>query len=327
MAAARTRAAALSANVPGTTRAPEFLADVLRGLGAVRKSLPCKYFYDEEGSRLFDAICELPEYYPTRTETAVLREHAESMAALWPVGTALIEYGSGSSIKTRILLGRARDLAAYVPVDISCAHLHRSARAVARQHPGLHVVPVCADYTEPFDLPEAARGARHRSVFFPGSTIGNFTPREAVGFLKSIRRLVGPGGSLLIGVDLVKDHDILRAAYNDAAGVTARFNLNVLTRINRELDGDFDVSAFEHVAEYQPGPARIVMKLVSRRAQIVSVANAVFTFRTGESIVTEYSYKYTLERFSGVARRARFDVEKVWTDPAGLFSVQLLRAA
>jgi dimethylhistidine N-methyltransferase len=295
-------------------------------MSAPRKTLPCKYFYDQAGSRLFDEICELEEYYPTRTETGILRQHAVSIASLWPEGTALIEYGSGSSIKTRILLAEAHRLAAYVPVDISCEHLHKSARDLANDHPGLVIVPVCADYTWDFPLPEEARRAAHRSVFFPGSTIGNFTPSEAVRFLSRIRRVVGAGGSLLIGVDLVKDERILRAAYNDARGITARFNLNLLARINRELDGDFDLSSFEHVADYEPRSGRIVMRLVSRRAQFVSIGNTIVTFRAGESITTEYSYKYTLERFAAVAARASFCVDRVWTDPSRLFSVQLLRA-
>jgi dimethylhistidine N-methyltransferase len=301
-----------------------FLADVLDGLTRPHKSLPCKYFYDERGSALFDRICELPEYYPTRTELGILRRHAPAMAeALGPL-CLVVEYGSGSSTKTSLLLEPLERPAAYVPVDISREHLLRSAAALARRHPGLRVIPVCADFTQPFSLPRVPN-ARRRVAYFPGSTIGNFAPPEASKFLAGVAAQCGAGGALLIGVDLRKSRSILEPAYDDSQGVTAEFNRNLLRRINRELGADFDGGAFDHRAFWNAEEGRVEMHLVSRRAQVVQLAGRRIPLAPGETIHTENSHKYDLAGFAELARSAGFEVERVWTDPARLFSVQLLR--
>jgi dimethylhistidine N-methyltransferase len=310
-----------------TPRADQaFLADVLAGLSRPRKQLPCKYFYDERGSRLFDAICELPEYYPTRSELAILERHAGEMAAALGPRCGLVEYGSGSGLKTRLLLGRLGE-GVYYPVDISREHLLASARRLAEEFPAVEVVPVCADFTRPFQLPEARREVGRRVVYFSGSTIGNFPPRQARALLRRISRLVGPGGGLLIGVDLKKDPAVLEPAYDDAAGVTAAFNLNLLVRANRELGADFDLGGFRHLAFYNERHGRVEMHLVSEREQAVRVGGHRFRFAEGETIRTEYSYKFDLEGFAGLARSAWLCVRRVWRDPAGLFSVQYAEAS
>jgi dimethylhistidine N-methyltransferase len=301
-----------------------FLADALAGLGRPQKTLPCKYFYDERGSALFDRICELPEYYPTRTELGILRRHAAAMAAAVGPRCLLVEYGSGSSTKTRLLLERLDQPAAYVPVDISREHLLRSAAALARRHPRVRVIPVCADFTQPFELPRVPRAER-RVAYFPGSTIGNFAPPDARKFLTHVADQCGPGGALLIGVDLRKARTILEPAYDDAAGVTAEFNRNLLVRINRELGADFDPAAFDHLAFWNAAEGRVEMHLVSRREQAVRLGGRRIAFAAGESVHTENSYKYDLRDFAALARSAGFEVERVWTDEALLFSVQLLR--
>ena len=304
----------------------EFLRDVLAGLQASPKTLPCKYFYDERGSQLFDAICELPEYYPTRTELGIMATHGEDMADVLGHGCRVVEYGSGSSAKTRLLLDRLDAASAYVPVDISREHLLASAATLADEYPAVEVLPVCADFTQPFALPTPKRAPSRTAVYFPGSTIGNFTAAAAESLLRQVRELVGPGGVLLIGVDLVKDEDVLVRAYDDAAGVTAAFNLNLLERINRELGADFDVDRFTHRAVWQPEPSRIEMHLESDVTQTVRVADAAIAFGAGETICTEHSHKYTPDSFADIASRAGLDVERVWTDDARLFSVQALRA-
>jgi L-histidine Nalpha-methyltransferase len=301
----------------------EFLRDVVDGLSRAPKELPCKYFYDARGSELFDRICELEEYYPTRCEAELLRDRAAEMADIFGPHCVLIEYGSGSSRKTRLLLDRLREPAAYVPVDISAEHLLLSARALARRYPGLTIRPVAADFTRSFSLPPLPAADR-RVVFFSGSTVGNFQPPEAVGLLVHIARLVGPGGGLLIGVDLKKDRKTLERAYNDAAGVTAAFNLNLLVRIRRELGADVEPEQFQHRAVYNEAAGRIEMYLVSTAAQTVRVGDHVFRFAEGETIRTEYSYKYTVEEFRALAARAGFGVDRVWTDSGGLYSVQYL---
>jgi dimethylhistidine N-methyltransferase len=303
----------------------EFLRDVLAGLSRPSKHLACKYFYDEAGSQLFDQICDLPEYYPTRTELAILKHHAPEMADLLGPGCVVIEYGSGSSLKTRLLLDAVhRPPAAYVPVDISHEHLHKSARTLAQQYPDIEVVPVCADFTQPFDLPALQGSYQRRVVYFSGSTIGNFGPLEAYHLLAQIGKLAGVGGGLLIAADLKKDPSILEPAYNDAAGVTAMFNLNLLARINRELGADFALDQFRHHACYNAKVGRIEMYLISNVAQAVHVGGHRFDFAAGERICTEYSYKYGLEEFADLARQAGLSVDRVWTDPQGLFSVQML---
>lgn len=300
-----------------------FRDDVLSGLAQPQKRLPSKYLYDERGSQLFDQICDLPEYYPTRTETALLATIAPEVADLVGPGASLVEFGSGSSHKVRLLLDAFEAPVAYVPLDISREHLIASARALADDYPDLPVVPVCADYTQPFEIPEIA-GEQLRAGFFPGSTIGNFPRADAVGFLKSAATGLGRGNSLLIGVDLKKDVEILRAAYNDAAGVTAAFNLNLLRRINRELGGNFDLDAFVHDARWVEEVGRIEMHLVSTIDQTVTIDGTDFHFADGESIHTEDSHKYDIEGFAALAREAGWSHERHWTDPDGLFSIHYL---
>jgi dimethylhistidine N-methyltransferase len=311
-----------------TRSAPKspFRADVLTGLNRSPKAVPCKYFYDERGSALFDRICELPEYYLTRTELSIMRHHSAAMADALGKGCLLVEYGSGSSVKTPLLLEALRDPAGYVPVDISREHLYSSANALARRFPDLEITPVWADFTGPFELPGSSRGVERTVVYFPGSTIGNFMPEQAVELMRQIARIVGPGGALLIGVDLRKAAAIVEPAYNDRAGVTAAFNLNLLARINRELEADFDLNSFEHRALFDAEHGRIEMRLVSKKTQTVRIGRVAVPFAEGEFIRTEYSYKYDLEQFGKLARRAGFDVQGVWCDDQGLFSVQYLRA-
>jgi dimethylhistidine N-methyltransferase len=304
-----------------------FRADVWAGLSLPRKTLPCKYFYDARGSALFEAICELPEYYPTRTELSIMERHAGAMAERLGAGCLLVEYGSGSSRKTRLLLDRLCAPAGYVPIDISPTALADSARALAERYPALAIEPVCADYTEPFELPPAAHAAARRGVYFPGSTIGNFTPPQAQRFLARMARVAGAGGLLLVGVDLKKDRETLERAYDDAAGVTAAFNRNLLARIDAELGGTFDLDRFGHRALWNEVAGRIEMHLVSLAEQSVTVAGRHFAFRAGETIHTENSYKYDLAQFAALAAGAGLAVREVWTDPARRFSVQLLGPA
>jgi dimethylhistidine N-methyltransferase len=311
-------------------------AEVLDGLSRPQRALPPKFFYDRKGSRLFDAITELPEYYLTRTEIGILRNHGAEMAERLGPGQTLIELGSGSSLKIRILL-QALKPARYVPVDISREHLLASAAALAEHFPGLAIRAVCADYSVPFDLPQSTSDQGRHAAFFPGSSIGNFEPDAAVALLDRVAGLLGPGGRLLIGADLIKDPQILHAAYNDAAGVTAAFNLNLLARIDRELDADFDLRTFAHRAFYNPlsesGPdagadlGRIEMHLVSLTDQRVRIGDRTFDFRQDETIHTESSYKYSPDGFRALATRAGFVPEQVWTDPKGLFSVFCLMVA
>jgi len=300
-----------------------FAQDVIAGLTARPKRLPPKYFYDEAGAQLFEQITALPEYYPTRCELAILREHAAEMAPFFPSGSTLVEFGSGSSRKVRILLAVAPTIAAYVPVDISSQMLLQEAQELRRDYPRLAVLPVEADFTQPFTLP-AEIVASARTGFFPGSTIGNFQPHEASEFLRHAGRMLGPGASLIIGVDLVKEPSVLHAAYNDAAGVTARFNPNLLTRINQELDGDFDLANFSHRARYNSARHRIEMHLVSETCQEVHVAGRIIKFGAGESIHTENSYKYTLESFGALARGSSWAAVSTWTDAGRNFSVHAL---
>lgn len=303
----------------------DFRAAVWAGLARQPRTLPCKFFYDAPGSVLFDRICELPEYYPTRTELAILQDCAPELAELAGPGRVLVEYGSGSSTKVRVLLG-ALGPAAYMAIDISREHLLAATAGLAQDWPRLRVVAVCADYAGPLRLPVVPDGAA-RLGFFPGSTIGNFTPLEAARFLATVHRQLGPGGALLVGVDLKKDPPRLHAAYNDTAGVTAAFNLNLLARINRELDGDFDLDAFAHCALYNPVAGRVEMHLESRRAQQVHVAGRRYALAAGERIHTENSYKYTVPEFQQLATQTGFHPRRVWTDAEGLFSVHYLTRA
>jgi dimethylhistidine N-methyltransferase len=302
-----------------------FARDVIAGLTARPKRLPPKYFYDETGSRLFEEITRTPEYYPTRTELGILQARASEITRLFPPGAALIEFGSGSSRKVRILLDAGR-VCAYVPVDISAHGLKQEAAQLKRDYPRLAVFPVAADFTQSFRLPRPL-ARLPRAGFFPGSTIGNFEPAQAIAFLRHAARMLGSASVLVVGVDLVKDAAILNAAYNDAAGVTAKFNLNLLHRINRELGADFDLASFSHQAFFDPQRSRVEMHLVSRVRQRVNVCGRVIEFRAAETIHTENSYKYTVESFAALARNAAFEPIETWTDPAGYFAVQALRSA
>jgi dimethylhistidine N-methyltransferase len=308
----------------GHTRA-EFEADVIAGLSCDPKNIPPKYFYDGEGSRLFEEITRLPEYYPTRTEIDILQAHARDLNAIIPQGAALVEFGSGSCTKVQILLDNVPAIAAYLPVDISGDFLKCEAERIAQSYPRLSVHPVVADFTKPFALPEQF-AQMPKTGFFPGSTISNFEPHDAVPFMRNAAQTIGHGGVMVMGVDLVKDTAMLNAAYNDSAGITAKFNLNLLRRINRELDGNFDLRAFEHHAFYNGERRRIEMHLASTKRQKVNVAGRVFSFRAGEAIHTENSYKYTPGSFAALARGCGWTLEIAWTDPKELFSVNVLRA-
>jgi L-histidine Nalpha-methyltransferase len=314
-------------NRPSPTVPPSpFLREVLDGLRRPRKELPCKYFYDDRGAELFEQICELDEYYLTRSELAILERHAPEMAERIGAGATLIEYGSGSGRKTLLLLDHLDQPVAYVPVDVNPKNLAASARQLAERYPALKVAPVCADFTKSFDLPTKDRSSR-RVVYFSGSTIGNFGPAEAMPLLANIVRLVGPGGGLLIAADLRKDRRILEAAYDDGQGVTAAFNLNLLAHVNRELGADFDLERFKHCAFFNKDESRIEMHLVSLADQTVRIDGEAIPFRAGETIHTENSYKYTLDSFADMARQAGLRVERVWTDERGLFSVQYCSVA
>ncbi|MFH1646759.1 MAG: L-histidine N(alpha)-methyltransferase [Chloroflexota bacterium] len=301
-----------------------FLRDVVSGLRKSPKKLPSKYFYDHRGSQLYEEICSLGEYYIPRTEAAIMQRHVDEMVARLGPGVTLIEYGCGSCTKTRFLLDRLPDLAAYVPIDISREQLLKVVDELGRDYPALEILPVCADYTGDFALPAPRRRSDRIAVYYPGSTIGNFEPAPAREFLRHIAGVCRPGGALLIGVDLKKDENVLHAAYNDRDGVTAAFNLNLLERINRELEADFDTGQFEHRAVYNAREGRIEMHLVSRKEQVVRLDSVSIPFARGESIWTESSYKYDLEGFGKLAAAAGFSVDKVWTDERWWFSVQYL---
>lgn len=299
-----------------------FLRDVLHGLGQPNKRLPCKYFYDRAGGELFERICQLAEYYPTRCELAILERYAPAMAEQIGAGVALIEYGSGSSRKTRLLLDQLRDPVAYLPVDINGEQLQQTVQNLASRYPHLEVHPVEADFTHPFPLPGLNRPASRRVVYFSGSTIGNFEPAAVRDLLAHIAGLCGPGGGLLIGVDLKKNPRLLHAAYNDSLGTTAAFNLNLLARINHELGADFALDHYDHYAFYNPIPGRIEMHLLSGTSQTVHVGGTAILLSDGESICTEYSYKYSLEDCVHLAQAAGLRVRQVWLDEDRLFSVQ-----
>jgi dimethylhistidine N-methyltransferase len=301
-----------------------FRQDVVTGLSQPAKRLPCKYLYDEKGASLFESICELEEYYPTRTEACILRQNIREMAALAGAAASLVELGSGSSTKTRLLLGHLDRPARYIPIDVARSQLLESSACLAQDYPEVEIIPVCADYTKHFELPFRPTAKCRTLVFFPGSTIGNFEPEEAREFLRRIAEMCGPNSGFLIGVDLKKDPRRLHRAYNDSQGVTAQFNLNVLARANRELDADFDLSLFQHDARYDEITGRIEMHLVSRKPQAVSIGKNRFSFARGESIITEHSYKYSLSEFSKLAAEAGLDVQRSWVDENGWFSVQYL---
>ena len=304
---------------PATTRLRD---EVIAGLSRNPKALSPKLFYDADGSRLFDAICRTPEYYPTRTEMAILEERAEEIAALVGRGALLIEPGSGSSDKVRLLLDALRP-ATYMPMDISRDHLYAAARRLAGAYPWLSVHAACADFTLNETLPLCPSGMR-RVVFFPGSTIGNFEPEQAVGFLRHIADLIGADGGLLIGVDLKKDAAVLNRAYNDAAGITAAFNRNLLYRMRRELGAAVDIERFEHSAFYNPTAGRVEMHLRSTVRQSIQVDGYRFVFEKGETLHTENSYKYSVDGFTALAGRGGLRSVQVWCDEDDLFSVHYL---
>ncbi|HEF4779850.1 L-histidine N(alpha)-methyltransferase [Burkholderia multivorans] len=311
-------------------RPSAFERDLIDGLSRTPRSIPPKYFYDATGSALFDRICELPEYYPTRTELGILRARAAEIVQRVGPHADIVEFGAGSLEKIRILLDAfaahgANAPLRYVPIDISADYLHGAAARLRAEYPWLDVAPIAADYTKAEQLAELTATPRRRIGFFPGSTIGNFSPEEADAFLRDAAQLLR-GGGLLVGADLVKDERVLHDAYNDAQGVTARFNLNLLARANAELGADFDLDAFSHCAFYDPQRQRIEMHLVSDVAQSVQVRGHVFHFDAGERIHTENSYKFTIDGFRTIARRAGFVPDTVWTDADRLFSVHWLRS-
>ncbi len=301
-----------------------FRAEVLEGLGAHTKRIAPKFFYDACGSQLFEAICDLPEYYLTRAETKILTTHAPEISRLIGPGCLLIELGSGNSRKVRLLL-EALQPTAYLPMDISRDHLRHAAHLLVTDYPWLEVHATCIDYSRRIDLPYCPEGTR-KIAFFPGSSIGNFEPDDALAFLRDVARVLQTNGALLIGVDLKKDTGVLHAAYNDSRGITAKFNLNLLARINRELDGRFMLDNFEHLAFYNEARGRIEMHLASRCQQAVLVGGQRFQFAQGETVHTENSYKYGLEEFRDLARQAGFEPLRAWSDDQGLFSVHYLDA-
>lgn len=302
-----------------------FARALLGGLSDTPKRIPCKYFYDAEGSALFERICALPEYYVTRTELDLLARHAGEFAALIEPEAEVVEFGAGAGHKVRILLDALVRPRAYLPIDISSDYLAAAAAQLDADYPDVMVKPVIADFSQPFALPHLTAGARRRVGFFPGSTIGNFAPEEALRFLSNVARLLR-GGGLLIGVDLVKDPSILHAAYNDAMGITAAFNKNLLARANRELDAKFDLSRFHHHASYNPLLQRIEMYLISAVRQHVRVAGQTISFADGEAVHTENSHKYTMDGFRILAAKAGFTPRAVWCDAARLFSLHWLDA-
>jgi L-histidine N-alpha-methyltransferase len=304
-----------------------FREEVLAGLGKAEKTLPCKFFYDARGSQLFEEICELEEYYPTRTELTIMEAHGPQMADEIGPRASVIEYGSGSSRKTRVLLDALEKPAVYVPIDISRETLLESAEAISKQYPDLEVFPVSADYLSPIALPEGLSEDGQRVVYFPGSTIGNFVPDDARAFLSRMVEQAGPEGSVLIGVDLKKDVKTLERAYDDEAGVTARFNRNLLARINRELGADFAVESFVHEARWNPEEGRVEMHLVASEACEVEIGEERIHFGPGESIHTESSYKYEIAEFEELAHSAGLVRRACWTDPQNLFGILYFEVA
>lgn len=301
----------------------ELLTAFIKGLGETQKTLPCRFFYDQRGSALFEKITEQPEYYPTRIEAAILEAKARSIAELTPPGSVLIEYGSGSSRKTQILLENLTSLAAYIPIDVSKSALIDAKLRLNKLFPALNVLPFEGDFTQEITLPPNL-SQRPRLGFFPGSTIGNFTPPEAAKLLAKMGTNIRRDGRLILGVDLVKDEQVFVAAYNDKAGVTAAFNLNLLERANREIEADFNLTQFAHEAIFNPDQSRVEMHLVSLRKQIVNIGDCSFTFQEGERIHTENSYKYTVPQFQALAKSAGWLPHEVWTDNRDLFSLHEL---
>ena len=307
-----------------TNKETQILDEVLSGLSRTVKELPSKLFYDERGSKLFEQITELDEYYPTRTEMQIMEDNITEIGGLLGEGTVLVELGSGSSRKIRLLLDNIPGLAAYIPVDISEKHLLKSAAELSDDYPDLEIKPLVADYTRILTLPEINKPYDHISAFYPGSTIGNFKPEDARYFLRRISRLIGRNGGMIIGVDMKKDKKILEAAYNDKNGVTAEFNLNILNHINNETESDFITDNFKHRAFYNSDKGRIEMHLVSKADQLVHINGSVIELKKDDDILTEYSYKYTPGEFENLISDF-FEVRNIWTDRDSLFSIQYLR--
>ena len=318
----------ITATTPETEAALHtMLSDVVEGLSQNRKTLPSKYFYDERGSKLFDDICELDEYYVTRTETALMQQQVGDIAAAVGSNALLVEYGSGSSLKTRLLLRNLIAPAGYVPIDISGDYLSQVGHSLQAEFPHIEIMPVVADFTKSFEVPSPTSKESRRVIYFPGSTIGNFRREDAMALLVGMAENAGAYGGVLIGVDLDKDRDVLRAAYNDSQGVTAEFNLNVLKRINDELGGTFDLSKFKHEAVFNDGRSCIEMHLISTERQTANVCKYSFEFEENESVLTEYSHKYTIHAFGEMANEAGLNVKNVWTDANNMFAVMYLERA
>jgi dimethylhistidine N-methyltransferase len=318
----------ITATTPETEAALHtMLSDVVEGLSQNRKTLPSKYFYDERGSKLFDDICELDEYYVTRTESTLMQQQVGDIAAAVGSNALLVEYGSGSSLKTRLLLRNLIAPAGYVPIDISGDYLSQVGHSLQAEFPHIEIMPVVADFTKSFEVPSPTSKESRRVIYFPGSTIGNFRREDAMALLVGMAENAGADGGVLIGVDLDKDRDVLRAAYNDSQGVTAEFNLNVLKRINDELGGTFDLSKFKHEAVFNDGRSCIEMHLISTKRQTVNVCKYSFEFEENESVLTEYSHKYTIDAFGEMANEAGLNVKNVWTDANNMFAVMYLERA
>jgi dimethylhistidine N-methyltransferase len=299
------------------------LSEIVTGLSQSPKMISPKYFYDERGSKLFEQICELPEYYLTRTEIGIMRSSMDEISALAGRRARVIEYGIGSGLKTRILLEGLDDPVAFIPIDISTEHLADSCRELMQRFPDIEILPVAADFTRPVPIPETKREPMRNLVYFPGSTIGNFEPRAALELLRVMHHEAGPGGALLIGTDLRKDPKIIESAYNDNQGVTAEFNLNVLRHLNRAFGSNFDPGSYRHKAVYDAQSGRIEMRLVSQRDQQVSLGGHLFSFAGGEIIITEYCHKFSEEGFHQLAWKAGFEHVNSWTDSNHWFSIQL----
>ena len=302
----------------------EILSEVLNGLNQNPKMLPSKYLYDERGSQLFDEICELEEYYPTRTEMQIMQDNIIEIGKLLGEGTLLIELGSGSSQKIKLLLDHIPGLAGYIPIDISSEHLLNSCKVLQEEYPDLNIFPLAADYTNSFSLPKLEIKYDHKAIYFPGSTIGNFTKKKAKEFINRIANITGENGGLIIGVDLKKDKKILEDAYNDRKGITAEFNLNILNHLNDEINSDFDLVNFKHYAFFNEVEDRIEMHLISTKDQTVQIGDSSIEFNTWEHIITEYSYKYSLEEFEILAND-KFELKKYWIDDNNLFSIQYFK--
>ena len=307
-----------------TTNPDNRIEEILRGMRKTQKELPTRYFYDSIGSALFEQICDLEEYYLTRVETSILIENIDDIVRWIKPKPVIIEPGSGSSTKTRIILNHIPEISAYLPVDISFELLHQSSEELRRDYPDLKVIPITADFTKGFTLPKIVNSRTNKLVFFPGSTIGNFYPHEVPAFLRQIGQIVGPGGGLLIGVDMAKSQQVLHHAYNDAKGITAAFNLNLLNNVNTAIGSDFNPDQFRHHAFFNSEESRIEMHLISTLDQKVQIGGQTFSIKKEESILTEVSYKYKLDSFISLTEKAGFELRKVWLDQQKYFSLQYL---